>query len=55
MRLADDQSRGLFVVFTARAKLICVISARDATRKEGRIYQTHEKTEEKGLFRNFLP
>jgi uncharacterized DUF497 family protein len=30
-----------------RGKLIPVISARDMTRKERRIYQTHEKTEEK--------
>ncbi len=43
-----DRSRGLFVVFTIRGKLIRVISARDMTRKERRIYQTHEKTEEKG-------
>ncbi|MGD1103354.1 MAG: BrnT family toxin [Terriglobia bacterium] len=43
-----DRSRGLFVVFTIRGKLIRVISGRDMTRKERRIYQTHEKTEEKG-------
>jgi hypothetical protein len=43
-----DRSRELFVVFTIRGKLIRVISARDMTRKERRIYQTHEKTEEKG-------
>jgi uncharacterized DUF497 family protein len=42
-----DRSRGLFVVFTIRGKLIRVISARDMTRKERRTYQTHEKTEEK--------
>jgi uncharacterized DUF497 family protein len=43
-----ERSRGLFVVFTIRGKLLRVISARDLTRKERRIYQTHEKTEEKG-------
>ncbi len=43
-----DRSRGLFVAFTIRGKLIRVISARDMTGKERRIYQTHEKTEEKG-------
>jgi hypothetical protein len=43
-----DRSRELFVAFTIRGKLIRVISARDMTRKERRIYQTHEKTEEKG-------
>ncbi|MGA2607828.1 MAG: BrnT family toxin [Terriglobia bacterium] len=43
-----DRSRGLFVVFTIRGKLIRVISARDMTRKERRIYQTHAKTEEEG-------
>ena len=42
-----DRSRGLFVVFTIRGKLIRVISARDMTRKERRIFQTHENTEEK--------
>ncbi|MGA3165144.1 MAG: BrnT family toxin [Terriglobia bacterium] len=43
-----DRSRGLFVVFTTRGKLIRVISARDMTRQERRIYQTHEKTKEEG-------
>jgi uncharacterized protein len=43
-----DQSRTLFVVFTVRGRLIRVISARDLTRKERRIYQTHEKAEEEG-------
>ena len=43
-----DRSCGLFVVFMIRGKLIRVISARDTTRKERRIYRTHEKTEEKG-------
>ncbi len=33
-----DRSRGLFVVFTLRGKLIRVISARDMTRQERRIY-----------------
>jgi len=42
-----DRSRTLFVVFTVRGKLIRVISARDMTRKERRIYQTYEETEEK--------
>jgi hypothetical protein len=42
-----DRSRGLFVVFTIRGMLIRVISARDTTRKEQRIYRTHEKIEEK--------
>ena len=42
-----DRSRGLFMVFTIRGKLIRVISARDVTRKERRIFQTHEKNEEK--------
>jgi uncharacterized DUF497 family protein len=43
----SDRSRLLFVVFTIRGKLIRVISARDMTRKEWRIYRTHAKTEEK--------
>lgn len=43
-----DRSRGLFIVFTIRGKLIRVISARDMTRKERRIYQTHEETKEEG-------
>jgi uncharacterized DUF497 family protein len=42
-----DRSRGLFVVFAIRGRLIRVISARDLTRKERRIYQAYEKTEEK--------
>jgi uncharacterized protein len=33
--------RGLFVVFTMRGRLIRVISARDMSRKERRIYATH--------------
>jgi len=43
-----DRTRSLFVAFTVRGKLILVISARDMTRKERRIYQTNEETEEKG-------
>ena len=43
-----DRRRRMFVVFTIRGKLIRVISARDMTRQERRIYQTDEKTEEKG-------
>lgn len=43
-----DRSRELFVVFTLRGKLIRVISARDMTRQERRIYQTHEQNEEEG-------
>ena len=35
--------RKLFVVFTIRNKLIRVISARDMTRKEKKIYEQHEK------------
>jgi uncharacterized protein len=43
-----DRGRGLFVVFTVRGKLIRVISARDMTREERRIYQTHEENEKEG-------
>ncbi len=43
-----DRSRRLFVAFAVRGKLIRVISARDMTRQERRIYRTHEKSEEKG-------
>jgi uncharacterized protein len=37
-----DRGRWLFVVFTLRGKLVRVISARDMTRTERRIYETHE-------------
>ncbi len=43
-----DRGRRLFVAFTIRRKLIRVISARDANRNELRIYEAHEKNEEKG-------
>jgi len=43
-----DRDRLLFVVFTIRGKLIRVISARDMTRKERRIYQIQEKNEQEG-------
>ena len=43
-----DRSRGLFVAFTVRHKLIRVISARDMNDNERRIYQRHEKNQEKG-------
>jgi len=43
-----DRSRALFVVFTIRGRLIRVISARDMTSKERRIYQAHEKSQEEG-------
>lgn len=36
-------SRLLFVVFTIRRKLIRVISARDMTRKEKKLYESHEE------------
>lgn len=38
-----DAGRLLFVVFTVRKDKIRVISARDMSKKERRIYQTHEK------------
>ncbi len=38
-----DMKRLLFVVFTIRNKLIRVISARDMTTREQRIYTKHEK------------
>jgi len=40
-----DQSRLLFVAFTVRRKLIRVVSARDMTRRERRIYETYEEHE----------
>ena len=36
----SDSGRLLFVVFTIRAKLIRVISARDMSRREPRIYRS---------------
>ncbi len=38
-----DQARLLFVAFTVRRSLIRVISAREMTRKERRIYESQEK------------
>jgi uncharacterized DUF497 family protein len=38
-----DLDRGLFLAFTIRKKLIRVISSRDMTRKERRIYDKREK------------
>jgi uncharacterized DUF497 family protein len=35
-----DAGRGLFVAFTIRRKLIGVISARDMTRRERRVYES---------------
>jgi uncharacterized DUF497 family protein len=43
-----DQGRRLFVAFTLRGKLIRVISARDMNHNERGIYDTYEKSEEKG-------
>jgi uncharacterized protein len=43
-----DRTRELFVVFTIRGGLIRVISARDMTSKERRIYQAYEKSQEEG-------
>ena len=43
-----DRSRGLFVVFTMRRRLLRVISARDMNHNERRIYQAHEKSQEEG-------
>jgi len=42
-----DKGRNLFVAFTMRAKLLRVISAREMTRKERRLYGTYEEREEK--------
>lgn len=41
-----DQDRRLFVVFTLRGDSIRVISARDMSRKERRIYSEHEQEQE---------
>jgi uncharacterized DUF497 family protein len=38
-----DTGRLLFVVFTIRRNLICVITARDMNRKESKEYELHEK------------
>jgi len=38
-----DLGRKLFIVFTIRKKLICVISARDMTKKERKIYNEEIK------------
>jgi uncharacterized protein len=38
-----DQNRLLFVVFTFRGELIRVISARDMSKKERRVYSDHEE------------
>lgn len=38
-----DSRRGLFIVFTIRKNQIRVISARDMTKKEKRVYENHEK------------
>ena len=35
-----DEDRPLFIAFTVRKKLICVISARDMNRKERKVYQS---------------
>ena len=39
----SDSGRLMFVVFTIRGRLIRVISARDMSRKERRIFSRHEK------------
>ena len=39
----SDSRRLMFVVFTLRGRLIRVISARDMSRKERRIFSRHEK------------
>lgn len=39
--------RQLFIVFTIREKHIRVISARDMSRKESKVYNNHEGQEEK--------
>lgn len=38
-----DANRKLFVVFTVRTKNIRIISARDMSRKERKVYKSHEK------------
>ncbi|HDH04333.1 MAG TPA: BrnT family toxin [Nitrospirae bacterium] len=38
-----DLNRQLFVVFTVRANKIRIISARDMSRKERKVYKSHEK------------
>ena len=38
-----DSQRGLFIVFTIRNSLIRVVSARDMTKKEKKVYENHEK------------
>ena len=40
-----DSNRLLFVAFTVRRKLIRVISAREVTRRERRIYEAYDKQE----------
>ena len=35
-----DEDRGLFIAFTVRGKLIRVISARDMSRKERKVYRS---------------
>jgi len=42
-----DRGRALFVAFTIRGRLIRVISARDMSQNERRIYAQYEKGEEK--------
>lgn len=42
---ATDQGRGLFLVFTMRKNRIRVITARDMSRKERRIYRNVEEKE----------
>ena len=39
----SDAGRMLFVVFTVRRSLVRVISARDVSRKERKVYQSHEQ------------
>jgi uncharacterized protein len=41
-----DRGRHLFIAFTVRRNLIRVISARETTRRERRIYATYEETKE---------
>jgi uncharacterized DUF497 family protein len=41
-----DKARHLFVAFTVRRKLIRVISAREMTLRERRIYRSHEERQE---------
>ena len=38
-----DEKRKLFIVFTVRNKLIRVISARDMSRKEKKVFKIHEE------------